>query len=309
VSLPPEFVGPIPPIPAAPTPEEAARELGPGPHPPDIRRLNILTEGLQPPTALWVTPDDLLIAGIRNSIAGVKVAVNGRLWLAGGEFANVGFTATPDTARALQFFQTPLQYGYLVSAAAYATGTLPSRGQTLVNLQVARPPFSAFLIYWYLAQDYLTSGNAVYWPGGRTIAGIEGPGVLYGVAVTTPAAGADWSQTVPTAARWRIRGVRATFATSAAVGGRYPRLQVDGGGATLYRVTTNISFGASATTSMNWGVPGATAEFTSPFDEWRALPLDLTLSGGQVLSSVTQGLAAGDQWSAITVYVEEVIQD
>ncbi len=308
MSLPPEFVAPPLTPPPLGAPEEVARELGPGPHPPDIRRLNILTEGLQPPTALWVTPDDLLIAGVRNSVAGVNVAVNGRLWLPGGDFANVGFTAVPGSVRALQFFQSPLQYGYLVSAVAYATGTMPKRGQCLVSLQVARPPFSAFLIYWFMGQDYLTSLDAVYWPGGRNVPGVEGPGFVRAVTIGAPAAGTDWSQTVPTGARWRIKGVRARLTTSAALGSRFPRLQIDDGVTIFLELDTNVPQAPSTIFSHQWAPPGTTTEIQIA-DQNRPLPLGWELSPGHVIHPVTTSLAAGDQWDAARLFVEEVIED
>lgn len=265
--------------------------------------------GLEPLAPLWVTPDDQLVVGLRSVGSGFSVAVEGKLWLPDGSFSEVQFQVAPPNDGLLHFTPQTLDYGYLVSTTVAAIGgTLPRRGQVYATLQVVRPPVPGFRAFKFLGADYLSATVMVAWPFGRIISETEGQGLLVSLALTTPAAGADFSQAVFGNQRWRIRAVRAQLATSAAAGARQPTLQLTDGANVFMVIGQSATQLASLTQLWSW-VPGwAAAPVSVPFataEVMAFLPPDLQLDGNFVLQSRTANLQGGDQWSAIRLLFEE----
>jgi len=275
--------------------------------PPDDLRAR--TGELRPEQQFYVTPDDQVAVGIRNALAGVQVHVDLRIWRPTGDFATGALDVTPASDRALRYTFQPLAPGQLVAVSAAAVGaTLPRRGQTYVTLQLIRAPTSAFRMTRWLAADYLSGSTSAGWPYGRTTGATEGQGMLYSIAGSAPAAGADWSQTVPANARWRIRGIRASLATAVAVANRRPRLIVDDGANTLLDIDTNVVQAASLTVAYDW-IPGYPSVTTSIVETEVPLPGDLQLFPGWRIRSSTDAIQAADQWTAPRLLVEEWLED
>jgi hypothetical protein len=221
----------------------------------------------------------------------------------------VPFNVSPPSDRSLNFTQRPLDDGYLLSVTAQTIGaTLPKRGQTWVQLTIARPPVSGFRLQRVLAADYLSGANALGWPYGRIISPSEGPGAFYSVLGSAPAAGADWIQTVPTGARWRIRGIRATFTASSTGPTRGVRLQVDDGANILYVTDEPSNFNTAGTYPINY-IPGLPVLSSVVVANAMFMPPDLILYPGYRISSSTFGIIAGDQWGAPRFFVEEWLED
>lgn len=264
--------------------------------------------GLPPPWPLLVTPDDFLIATVRSSLAGAVLHIAARLWLPNGLIAPYEQVIRPGSARALQNFSQQLHHGYLVSASVTALSPFPTRGQVLAALQIARPPVATFTPNWFLGQDYLTSMDAVYWPGGRNTPGVEGPGVLQSLAIANPAAGADWSQSVPTAARWLVRGGAATLVTSVAVATRQVALVIDDGVNTLFTIEAGTTQLASLTQVYSL-LPGQTTATLISTQLPIYIPPDLRLFAGWRIRTSTGAIQVTDQWSAIRLLIEENLED
>ncbi len=256
----------------------------------------------------WVTPDELLIITVRNALAGVALAFNGRLWVPPDKVVELNQPIVPTSDRSLNTFAQALDYGYLVSAAVIASSGAGRRGQTLAAMQLARPPKTAFAPKLFMGQDYVTGMNAVLWPSPRVVGGIEGPGALYSIAVTTPGAGADWTQTVPTGARWRIRGGTAQLVTSAAVATRQVALVIDDGVNTLF-TSESASTQLAGVTQVYDLLPGGTVTTLVSTHQPLFQPVDLILSAGWRIRTSTGAIQAGDQWSAIRLLVEESLED
>lgn len=122
------------------------------------------------------------------------------------------------------------------------------------------------------------------------------------VSVANPAAGSDFSQTL--AAPWTNRlliQVNGTFATSAVVATRVPRLRVTlgAGGPTILEATATGTQAASSTNRFIW-FPGAVAvgaggEIVSP------MPNNMVLPIGAVVTCSTANIDAADQWTSVTL--------
>lgn len=119
---------------------------------------------------------------------------------------------------------------------------------------------------------------------------------------TAPAAGSDWTVTVPAGKVWRVLSVRASLVTSATVANRAPALTVSDGSAVFLTVPAPAVQAASLTGVFDW-YEYASAQAVGNVQA-AALP-ELIIPAGFVLASSTAAIAAGDQWSAPVVYVIE----
>lgn len=135
------------------------------------------------------------------------------------------------------------------------------------------------------------------------------PGVKRAVPVPQPAAGAEWTVTVPGGRQWRIIGGAAQLVASAAVANRRPGLALGDESSTVARTVSALQVQAGATALLGYlpdsGVtapPGAdTVGLVPAWDAW--------LPGGFVISSLTVGLQAGDQYGLVALMVEELYLD
>ena len=125
------------------------------------------------------------------------------------------------------------------------------------------------------------------------------------VAVANPAAGADWSVQVPAGVTWEVQSVYAQLATSAVVANRFPVLVVqDAGGNTL--LDANPGGGgqtATQTHKYTWAIGAGSNQNTSA-NPSAPIP-DMVLPGGSTIGTTTLNLDAGDQWSAVSLFVVE----
>lgn len=171
-----------------------------------------------PAGELWVTPDDFLVLGVRNSLANVALTLSVRMWGADGQFTGGSVTVTPPSDRSLNYYTMPLAYGYICEVAVVASTGTPQRGRTLAQVLLARGPKTAFTTYAILCQDYITSFTKVGWPPGQIIPGTSRPGYTNFVQFATGA------QTIPTGARWILQWVQGGIITSGAAKNRWARL-------------------------------------------------------------------------------------
>lgn len=126
------------------------------------------------------------------------------------------------------------------------------------------------------------------------------------VLVASPAAGAEWSRSVPSGVTWLPLSLAYTFVSSAVVANRNPAVTF-GDGTTVYGWTdTPIAVAASTTLRLAYmrGV-GVSSQTGLASRVVTALPT-VPLPGNHQLASVTAGLDAGDQYSAIVLQVLEI---
>jgi hypothetical protein len=117
-----------------------------------------------------------------------------------------------------------------------------------------------------------------------------------------PAAGAEWSVTVEAGKVWELLSVFASLVTDATVATRAVRLQLGDGGVTYLDLVAADTQVASLTRRYAWLPTGAA--YASASGIVSPLPR-LILEPGWTLASVTDNLAAGDNWSAPRLLVVE----
>jgi hypothetical protein len=122
---------------------------------------------------------------------------------------------------------------------------------------------------------------------------------------TTPAAGAEWSITVPAGACWEVLHVSATLATSAVVANRQPQLVYrNQDGLSLAIFSSASSQAASLTNALQWDAGLGAAVNTTAIEAPISTPA-IPLQAGWTVRSSAAPLDVGDQWSAIRLIVIE----
>lgn len=131
-------------------------------------------------------------------------------------------------------------------------------------------------------------------------------GVRRPMPVPSPAAGAEWSVKVPGGRMWRILGGQALFTASAAVANRLLGLQVTASGALVYVNQSTFAVVAAATPFAVYQ-PGTA--LSPAVEDGTAVPIPFVpqwLEQGDTFGSLTGALQAADQYSAITLVIEEL---
>lgn len=283
---------------------------------------------ISPPSGLYIQRDDILNIGLLSNQVGEIIQGTFRILQpypqipgqpdapppAGGGASRVGpgvittdrFTVNYTAAlRNNQVTSIQLQEGYLLSLGVQASVAL-QRGQTSVRITLNRGPGAGIIssVAQVLLSDYLYVGQPAGWPGGRQQQGTESTGFLHSLQVTNPAAGADWTFTVPNQSRMRVTSFNANFTASAAVANRQVTVSVDDGANIYWQhdVAVNITAG-QAGSIFGTGTNATTG--ANPLLLSVVLPPNLNLPAGHRIRSNTVNIQAGDQWSAIWFGVEE----
>lgn len=129
--------------------------------------------------------------------------------------------------------------------------------------------------------------------------------VMRTVAVTAPAAGADWTLTCPGESVWAVYATTARFVTSAVVANRAPKLVITDGSNTMFDITDDVAITATLTTQISWlsllgyqdtAIAAASLNIGTP---------QIVLQPGWTIGTVTSLIDVGDQWSRVFVNVVE----
>lgn len=207
------------------------------------------------------------------------------------------------------YFTIPLSNGHLVSLTARASTGPLQRGDlfAIIGISDRQAPQPQFR--YVLVADYITVNSPIAWPYGRALSPVEGPGSINRAKPANPAAGADFTFTIPPGQKWRVRGVRWTFVTSAAIATRIPHLELQIGGDILLRIGA-LSQAASLSGNFYFAPIGSTVDDATTITGARVqpIPLDLLLPSGSTILSTTTAIQAADQISAIVIY-REIYQD
>jgi hypothetical protein len=134
-------------------------------------------------------------------------------------------------------------------------------------------------------------------------------GRLYTVLPANPAAGAEISVPVPAGKRWLFKAMKYRFVTSATVANRNSLQRwADGAGNVFASSGQNLNQAAGGTFDY-YIAPGiGTAAYGVGAQQQvhnHNPPLGLELAAGYTIGTLTFGIQAGDQYSAVVILVEE----
>ena len=118
-----------------------------------------------------------------------------------------------------------------------------------------------------------------------------------------PAAGAEWSETVPTGKVWKLLAVRAALVTSAVAGNRRVSIVIDDGTNIIF-AARDESVQAASLTHTYYGTL-AEARAVADTDHYVQIPDGLWLAAGYRVRSSTTLIDVGDNWGAPVFTIEE----
>jgi hypothetical protein len=254
-------------------------------------------------TGLRITDNDTLVVTVWNSVAGQTVTVTGRYTTPIGQVVPFSQTLAPSSDRLPNTTTVQLAEG-LLQGVMVSVSAATQRGQTFVRIALGQgTPPSEHLV---LAQDYVTLGAPLGWPGGRISSPTEGPGAVRVVVGTDPAPGNTITEVVPSNTRWVLLGARVVLVTNATSATRYPRLSIDNGSYEVFHTVESTGVAASLTVPIFFG-----RWVLSPrISGYRAVALSgwpIVLRSGWRIRIYADSLQAGDDFSAPAIWVEEWI--
>ena len=298
------------------TPNTTAALLGqpaaPGPDVENLRPPTLITysEGqVQPPSALYVgVNDQLSVQAVGHSVGFFTLTLDIRLLLPDGTIQvqqEQVIVGGPYTITNLNF---TLAEGFLLSVALRTQDSTMKRGRVFGLIALIRQTSPVTTLQLELTRGYVSVFSPVAWPAIPPDFPTGRPGSIQNIPVSNPAAGADWTQAVPSLARWRILSVKATLTTSAAAANRCAQLALGVPGSLVYVAVPAVLQAASLTYIYNFGAGVTTLLATvgaTTLSVITAIPVDFWLQNGASIASATQNIQAADQWSGIQIQVEE----
>lgn len=262
---------------------------------------------LRSPAPFFVTGEEALQLSALNSATGVTLALSGRFMQLDGQVTSFTHTLIPTTDRVVSTAERSLGDGWILNFEVHVTAGTPLIGQCWARVQVQRGLGGATMPIGALVSGYVTATQPIAFPAGRVRGSLEGAGVVRSVAGAAPAAGADFSVTVPTGARWRLYSVIASFVTSIAVANREMVLVIDDGATELARIPQGVAQVASLTRAYSFYEAAERNTIAQAGAFTAALPIVPLLAGSRIRSAVAN-IDAADQFGAPQVLVEEWIE-
>lgn len=244
-----------------------------------------------------------------NALAGVVVTVRARIIRASdGELVDSSWDHTPNTNRTKATNDFPLPAGFILNVTAFASAGSPLVGQTFVQVQLARGLSGATLLLGTLLQDYVTSVQALAYPGSPIRSSVDGGGYIRSITGAAPGAGVEILETVPAGARWELLTGACVLTTSATAGTRIVGLLIRTAGVT--RAATFQPTGLIPSRIGVWYFGQAMPNMTDPTGNQNTLPLPRStmLLAADTWGTQTQAIAAGDQWNAPQYTVRELLE-
>ena len=256
----------------------------------------------------YVRNNDFLRVDARSSQASVVLQFTGLLLTAQGNYVTIQFELRPTSDRASTTAVFALTEGFLYHFQCRVTTGTVRRGEVYVKAGLQQGNNDLAMLHTTVLADYATSDYEVTYPGSPIRSPLEGPGFMRVVAVTDPSAGSDFTQTVPTNARWKLHAAGGTYTTSAAEANRVPALQISDVTTTIAVGTAANNVTASATCAVGF-VAGSSANVQQLARSNNPISPGIILMGGWTISGNTFLIATADTWTSVGLHVEEYIEE
>lgn len=134
-----------------------------------------------------------------------------------------------------------------------------------------------------------------------------GGGNLLTLTSANPAAGVEWSYTVPDGEVWKIHHIDAQLVTAATVGSRRVHIRFTDLDGSIIDAFSSVDQIISETKNYSVAHFGSTPDETDSNFILINIPDGILVNGGGTIRSVTTNLAAGDNWSVATILVEKYL--
>ena len=289
----------------APTPPPQIIALGP----------SLLLQGTVIPSfaQFAMTGEDNVLVTVNGSIAGATVNVQGRfLDATSGKVLPFSWPITVPSNRIPATQSFALGTGYLLNLTAFsASGGAARYGQVYVDIDVQRGLSGGTFLLGTLISGYVTDTISQGFPGSPIGNPVDSGGIYRTVIGTTPAAGAEINEIVPTNARWQLIAANFSLTCSAIAGSRHTRVLSKQPAAQPFLSWCSVTLTANQTGTYSMSALGnqfTISESASVVLSAIPLTLGLFLNAGDGWVTNTLGLLGGDQYSAPNYLVREWLE-
>jgi hypothetical protein len=256
----------------------------------------------------YMTGAETIRLTVFNAASGVTATISGRRFDCDARISEFAHRLTPTTDRVATVLDITPGEGWLLGLAVRVTAGAPKAGQTYAVVEVGNGSGATFTPFDVLVAGTITAAKRVAWPGSPIMGPLETPGALRSIAGSTPAAGAEISETVPTGARWELVAIAAALTSSATVAARHPVIFFDDGATPYFRIGISSTQAASLGLFYNWAQGIGSAALDSAVQFVVPIPAGLQMLAGHRFRTVTTAIQAADQWSGIQYLVREWIE-
>jgi len=154
------------------------------------------------------------------------------------------------------------------------------------------------------ASGWVYTQKSISWPGGEN-QDLRPDGGFLGEEVSAdPAAGSEISITVPAGEIWKINAIRYQLTTDANVASRTPHLIFTLPTSTIIDLYNAANQQASSTKKYSYAPTGNPIDTQSDDDFFTSIPQNLMLLPTSTITTETVAIQAGDNYSAMSVYIE-----
>jgi len=256
-----------------------------------------LTLATRTPAPWLVTGEDRLRLTVRNGATGVTVRVSGRFLTADAVIIPIAFNLTPATDFSASANDFALGDGWILNLTARITAGTPQTGQTWLVVDVVRGAGAVAVTLGTLLAQYLSASDAPAWPGSALLSSKDGAGAVSQIAGANPAAGAEWTITVPAGVRFVVQAITAVLVADATAANREVAIVFTSGGAIVSQPASGFAHTAGLT--KRYSVFPGNVRGAGPAGQEGLIPMPaITLRAGDTMTSQTTNLQAGDDWDA-----------
>jgi hypothetical protein len=264
------------------------------------------TEDILPPGAVYIGPDDALTLDARAPTVSAPLHLTLRRLMPQGVISSDQYDYVISTTGTN--VQEQIIYpseGYLLSAHAFSEA--PERGQLFIKLHARRNALGSDHAFGHLLmQGYISVDDHLGFPQSQPESSLSGRGWLRVITYPNPPAGSNFGFVVPQGVRWLLRAVYGQLVLSGAGTARSVSLIIGNpAGAVALAIPVQGSFGPGGGADFTFA-PGV-APTSSSGSIATPIPPDFLFSAGWNVSLVESVIQPLDQWSLISVYVEEYV--
>ncbi len=257
------------------------------------------------PAACYLTGEESLRLTTFANLGGLTVTMTGRVLRPDNTISRFSVPHTPNSNRTAASTSVNLPEGWLLGAECKVTGGSTTFGQVWGQLELVQGSGGTASPLQSLANDFLSANAPLIYPGGANVDPLDGAGNLRSITGGTPAAGANISETVPTAAQWELIALHFQLVTSAVVANRVVRVLLDDGANIFFESSAQFSQVAS-TTNFYAAAQGQNDRAVGSLNLGSSvLPINNRLNAGFRWRTLVNAIDAGDQLSGIQYLVRE----
>jgi hypothetical protein len=251
--------------------------------------------------------DNLRLTAV-GAVAGLTLTASVRTLNQVGRVQRQVLTMAVGSTRVVQTADFPIGDGYLLDVTVRATAGTPTIGQCYVLVDLVIGASGERQKLTTLAEGYVTATTPVYAPGAVDTDSLEGAGAVRTITGTTPGAGVEITETVPTGARWLLQTFKYQLVTSATVATRQSALLLDDGANILAFTGGDTAQAASGTFVYSYAA--GYSPFGAPATNaiGRSWPSPMFMAAGYRLRTQTASIQVGDQYSLIQYSVREWLE-